>query len=140
MLRLNRKMMLRMAASALMAFAMMPVADAQTVNTPEPAGAPTAQVHPWKQCAAQNNIALPARGSGQKLSDADKETIHTCVRAARKAAWQQCSQTAGFVAGQGQKPTDEQRQKIRTCMNQAGFHRHGRGRGEQQQVSAQPAN
>ena len=87
-----------------------------------------AAISPFKKCAADNNITLPAKGSGTKLSQGDRDTIKDCMKIARKAAFEKCATDGGFTPGQGQKPTADQRKAIHACMKAQGFKKHGRGK------------
>ena len=120
---LTKKRLLQLSASLLLAMATMPVADAQEA---QPTSAPSA-VNPFKQCAAENNITLPAKGSGQKLADSQRQVLHACVKAAYKAAKAQCAKEVGFTPGQGAS--------LKQCMVAAGFKHHRHHKHNQQQSS-----
>jgi hypothetical protein len=81
-----------------------------------------------QQCARQNNITLPAQGSGEPLTADQKKALFSCVKAARKAAFQSCAAQADFNPTRGQepaqKPTEQQHQAIHQCMIEQGFKGH----------------
>ena len=114
---ITKKQLIQLSLSAMLAMMTMPVANAQSADAP----------NPFKACALQNNITLPAKGSGVKLSKEDRKTIFTCVKTAKKAAFVKCAADAGFTPGQGQKPTAEEKVAIKSCMKEQGFKHMHRG-------------
>jgi hypothetical protein len=72
-------------------------------------------------CAAADGITLPAKGSGEKLSTADKATMHSCV-ATFKQNMQSCAQAAGVpkpAPGEWSSLTADQKSTLKQCKTQA---------------------
>jgi len=125
------------------AFYLMPQANAQVASSAPAVSSSTtaAVVSPFKQCAAEKNITLPVKGSGQRLNSGERQDIFTCVKALHKETFQSCASSNSITLpakGSGEKLTPAQHQTIRSCMVAKGFkkwpHRH---HGQSQQAEGQ---
>jgi|GEM_PF-4175706 len=116
----RRRKMIQIGVSLFLSLATLPSAQAQTGTEPVAPGAgpvtPPAN-SPAAQC---------------KATSTDKAGFRACLKTARKAAFQTCAQSAGFVPGEGQTPTAEQKTAIGQCMQAAGFHRWHHARHQSQ--------
>ena len=98
---------------------LMPVAQAQTTST-----ASTSTVNRFQECAAKNSITLPAKESGERLSDSQRQIVWSCLKAERKAAFQSCAASNNITLpakDSGERLSKEERQTIRQCMASQGF-------------------
>lgn len=73
----------------------------------------------FEACATSLGITLPAKGSGTKLEDSQKESLRACVKAKmdeRKAAMHACLMAAGIEFGDDGRPkTRPTREQMDSC-------------------------
>lgn len=120
---MTKKLVKFVGVSALSLY-LMPIAQAQTT-------ASASAVNHFQECAAKNNIALPAKGSGEKLSGDQRQVIWSCLKEERKAAFEGCASSNNITLpakDSGEKLSKADRKTIRQCMASQGFksfrHRH----------------
>jgi hypothetical protein len=80
----------------------------------------------FETCASSLGITLPVKGSLTKLTDAEKESLHACVKAAteaKHAAMDACLKAAGVAFGEdgrpSQRPTQVQMESCRSAKSGA---------------------
>lgn len=98
---------------------LMPIAQAQTTTA-----ATSSTVNHFQECAAKNNITLPAEGSGEKLTADQKQVIWSCLKEERKAAFEGCASSNNIALpakDSGERLSKADRQTIRQCMASQGF-------------------
>lgn len=130
---------------ALCALYFMPQANAQeaassTASSAVSTPASTAVVSPFKQCAAKENVTLPAKGSGQRLSDSERGAIFSCMKQERKEAFKACVASDNITLpakGSGEKLTPAQHKALRSCMVAKGFKKHRHHRSQPNQESSE---
>jgi len=120
---MNKKIMVSLVAGLLLSLSAPTFAD----NGASGEGAPAGKHHRhWKEmkkvfeaCAQANGITLPAKGSGEKLSSADRTTVQACVKEFRENV-HSCIQSAGISKPEpGQKPSDADKAAFKKCGEQA---------------------
>jgi hypothetical protein len=125
----SKRIMVSLVTGLLLSLSAPTFADNSASGDGAPAGAsqgPGKKHHHWKKmkkvfeaCAQANGITLPAKGSGEKLSSADRTTVQACVKEFRESV-RSCVQSAGISKPQpGQKPSAADKAAFKQCGEQA---------------------
>jgi hypothetical protein len=122
-IQMRQKALLIVMAGMLAAVSAPSFAD---VSTPAaPAASPVAKKHHhwkrkvFKECAAANDITLPAKGSGEKLNASDLTAVKACVREFHETMRSCLESSSVSKPVPGQPPTAAEKAAFKSCAEQA---------------------
>jgi hypothetical protein len=120
----KQKTLLVIMAGLLVTLSAPSFADTSSAPAASPSSVAKKHRHHWKrkifkECAAANDITLPAKGSGQKLNASDLTTVKACVKEYHETMRSCIESSSVSKPVPGQPPTAEQKAAFKSCAEQA---------------------